>query len=73
MARAMHSDPRMIGPITKNALLGVVFGVIALPIWAALSKQIPVPASLVIGFAGGLTGGLAWGAWTRVMQRRSQS
>ena len=73
MARAMHSDPRMIGPITKNAILGVVFGVIALPIWAALSKQIPVPASLLIGFAGGLTGGLVWGAYTRVLQRRSQS
>jgi len=61
----------MIGPITKNAILGVVFGVIALPIWAALSKQIPVPASVVIGFAGGLTGGLAWAAWTRLVQRRS--
>ena len=73
MARSVHRDPRMIGPITKNALLGVVFGVIALPIWAALSKQIPIPASLVIGFAGGLTGGLAWGAWTRLTQRRSQS
>jgi hypothetical protein len=71
MARSLHSLAAMIGPITKNAILGVVFGVIALPIWAALSKQIPIPASVVIGFAGGLTGGLAWGAWTRAVQRRS--
>ena len=71
MARVVHSDPRMIGPITKNAILGVVFGVVALPIWAALTKQIPVPVSVIIGFAGGLTGGLAWGAWTRAVQRRS--
>ncbi|HEY0991195.1 MAG TPA: hypothetical protein VFD36_20340 [Kofleriaceae bacterium] len=71
MARRLHSRIGMIGPITKNAILGVVFGVVALPIWAALSKQIPVPASLIIGFAGGLTGGLAWGVWTRAVQRRS--
>jgi hypothetical protein len=71
MARSLHSRQAMIGPITKSAILGVVFGVIALPIWAALSKQIPVPASVIIGFAGGLTGGLAWGAWTRAVQRRS--
>jgi hypothetical protein len=71
MARSLHSEGTMIGPITKNAILGVVFGVIALPIWAALSRQIPVPVSVVIGFAGGLTGGLAWGAWTRTLQRRS--
>jgi len=57
--------------VTKHAILGVVFGVVALPIWAALSKQIPVPASVVIGFAGGLTGGLVWGAWTRVVRRGS--
>jgi hypothetical protein len=55
----------MIGPITKNAILGVVFGVVALPIWAALSRQIPVPVSVVVGAAGGLTGGLLWGTWTR--------
>jgi hypothetical protein len=61
----------MIGPVTKNAILGVVFGVIALPIWAALTKQIPVPASVIIGFAGGLSGGLVWGALTRAVQRRS--
>ena len=71
MARSLHSRKPMIGPLTKNAILGVVFGVIALPIWAALSKQIPVPASVIIGFAGGLTGGLVWGAWTRAVQRRS--
>jgi membrane protease YdiL (CAAX protease family) len=61
----------MIGPITKNAILGVIFGVVALPIWAALTRQIPLPASVLVGFAGGLTGGLVWGVWTRRLRSSS--
>ena len=61
----------MIGPVTKNALLGVIFGVISLPIWAALTGQMPVPASVVVGFAGGLTGGTMWGLLTRFLHRPS--
>lgn len=61
----------MIGHVTKNAILGVVFGVVALPLWAALSNEIAVPASVLIGIAGGLTGGLIWGAWTRPVPQQS--
>jgi hypothetical protein len=61
----------MIGPVTKNALLGVVFGVITLTIWAALSKQMPVPAAALVGFCGGLTGGVVWGALARFVRRPS--
>ncbi len=57
----MHRLAVMIGPITKHAILGVVFGVTALPIAAALGHQ-SVGAALVAGFAGGLVGGTAWGA-----------
>ena len=65
------SGEAMIGPVTKHALLGVIFGVISLPIWAALSRQMPVPTSVVVGFAGGLTGGTMWGIWTRLLHRPS--
>jgi len=61
----------MIGPITKNAILGVMFGVIALPIWASLSHQLAIQTSLLVGFAGGLVGGTTWGAFRRLQDGRA--
>ena len=61
----------MIGPVTKNAILGVIFGVISISLWAALSRQMPVATGVVIGFAGGLTGGIVWGTLTRFVHRRA--
>jgi hypothetical protein len=58
----------MIGPVTKNALLGVIFGVIAMTVWAALSKQMAIPVAALLGFCGGLTGGVVWGALHRFVR-----
>ncbi|HET9626102.1 MAG TPA: hypothetical protein VFP84_32295 [Kofleriaceae bacterium] len=58
----------MIGPVTKNALLGVTFGVITLTVWAALSRQMALPVAALLGFCGGLTGGVVWGAMHRVVR-----
>ena len=61
----------MIGPVTKNAILGVIFGVISLSLWAALSRQMAISTGVIVGFAGGLTGGVVWGALTRFVHRRA--
>jgi hypothetical protein len=60
----------MIGPITKHAILGVIFGVTALPIAAALSHQLSIGGAVVAGFAGGLVGGTAWGALKQLAARK---
>ena len=59
----------MIGPITKHAILGVVFGLTAFPIAAALSHQ-AIGASVVAGFAGGLIGGTSLGVLKQLRQRK---
>ena len=51
----------MLGPVTKYAILGVVFGVVAFPIWGGLSGQFSVLNGLAAGFMGGLVGGTVLG------------
>lgn len=63
---------RMIGPITKHAILGVIFGVTALPIAAALSGDLSIGGSVVAGFAGGLVGGTTWGV-LKTWQHRNRA
>jgi hypothetical protein len=61
------SEP--IGPVTKYAILGVVFGVVAMPLFGVLSGQYGLAAGLAGGFMGGLAGGTVWGLGTRLAAR----
>jgi hypothetical protein len=45
--------------------------VISISLWAALSRQMAVATGVVVGFAGGLTGGIVWGTLTRLVHRRA--
>jgi len=58
-----------IGPVTKFAILGVVFGVVALPLFGSLSGQFGLAAGLAGGFLGGLAGGTVWGLGSRLATR----
>ncbi len=49
-----------IGPVTKHAILGVVLGLVVLPIWS-LTGQFPMSTALIAGFGGGLVGGTTLG------------
>jgi hypothetical protein len=61
----------MIGPVTKHAILGVVFGVVALPIWGLLSGQFGLVPGLAGGFMGGLVGGTALGLGNKLAYWRT--
>jgi len=70
-ARAVHYLPAMstndnqLGPVTKYAVLGVIYGLVAGTLWAALSGQVAPVAGALGGFAGGLVGGAVYGAARR--------
>lgn len=59
----MSTDP--IGPVTKFAILGVVIGVVTLPLVGVLTGQFGLGAGLAGGFVGGLVGGGAFGLGSR--------
>jgi hypothetical protein len=67
LSEPLESNP--VGPVTKYAILGVIFGVIALPIWALGTGQLSLQASLLAGFGGGLTAGTAWGLAKKYLVR----
>jgi hypothetical protein len=54
-----------LGPVTKYAILGVVFGVVTLPLFGVLSGSFGLVAGLAGGFMGGLAGGTVWGLGSR--------
>lgn len=60
---------RPVGLVTKYAILGVVFGVITVPLWCLITHQFPIQTGLFAGFAGGLTGGAAWGLVKKYLNR----
>ena len=65
MHRAISSDMSAnephLGPITKYAVLGVIYGLVAGTLWASLSGQYAPIAGALGGFVGGLTGGSLYG------------
>ncbi len=67
---AMQAHDTRVGPVTRYALLGVVYGVVAGTLWAALSGQVAPIAGALGGFTGGLVGGVVWGAATQRLRRR---
>jgi hypothetical protein len=58
-----------LGPVTRFAILGVVFGVVSGTIWATLSGFEPVRGAAV-GFMGGLSAGAACGLLLRLLKRK---
>jgi hypothetical protein len=60
-----------ISPMTKYAILGVVFGVVVLPLFGVVSGQFGLVAGHAGGFLGGLAGGIVWGLATRFANARS--
>jgi len=71
---AMRENDNQIGPVTKYAILGVLFGLVAGTLWAALSGQVEPIAGVVSGFAGGLVGGTVYGAAYRgLLARRARA
>jgi hypothetical protein len=69
-SRVMHAQEPHLGPVTKYAILGVVYGLVAGTLWATLSGQVAPIAGALGGFAGGLVGGTIWGAATRRLRAR---
>jgi hypothetical protein len=55
--------------ITRHAILGAVFGVISLSIWAALTHAIPVATGAGVGFMAGAAGGAVVGLGTALRRR----
>ncbi len=56
----MRQEPP-IGPVTKNAVLGVIFGLTSGSLYAAMVESITVTQGAFGGFVGGLVGGTVWG------------
>jgi hypothetical protein len=59
----------MLGPVTKYAILGIVFGVVSLTLWGVLSGQFGALQGAAGGLVGGLVGGAVWGVGTKLASR----
>ena len=55
--------------VTRHAIMGAVFGVISLSIWAALTHAFPVATGAGVGFLGGVAGGAVIGLGTALRRR----
>ena len=60
------NDDTKLGPVTKYAVLGVLYGLVAGTLWATLSGQYTPAAGALGGFVGGIVGGTAWGLSKRL-------
>ncbi len=50
-----------VGPVTKHAVLGTLYGLVAGTTWGALTSGWTIPQGAFGGFVGGLVGGTVWG------------
>lgn len=67
--RGVSKPSNRLGPVTRFAILGVVFGIVSGTLWATLSGLEPVQGAAV-GFMGGLSAGTAYGLLLRFLQRK---
>jgi hypothetical protein len=65
----LRSDNHMQTFITRYAIMGAVFGVISMSIWAALTHAMPVATGAGAGFLAGVAGGTVVGLGTALRQR----
>jgi hypothetical protein len=55
--------------VTRHAIMGAVFGIVSLSIWAALTHAIPIATGAGLGFMGGVAGGAVVGLGTALRRR----
>jgi hypothetical protein len=58
-----------LGTLVRFAILGAMFGAVAMPIWATLTHTMPVAVAVGAGALGGIVGGAVTGAGAVLQQR----
>jgi hypothetical protein len=55
--------------VTRYAIMGAVFGVVSLPIWAAFTHAMSIRAGAGVGLLAGVAGGAAAGLVKSLLRR----